>query len=84
MSERILVAVAWPYANGSIHLGHLAGANLPADIFAKYHRLKGNNVLMVSGSDQHGTPITLRAEQEGVNPKAIVERYHQEQKRLYS
>ena len=78
MSERILVAVAWPYANGSIHLGHLAGANLPADIFAKYHRLKGNNVLMVSGSDQHGTPITLRAEQEGVKPKAIVDKYHQE------
>jgi len=78
MSERIVVAVAWPYANGSIHLGHLAGANLPADIFAKYHRLKGNHVLMVSGSDQHGTPITLRAEQEGVNPEVIVDRYHQE------
>ncbi len=78
MSERILVAVAWPYANGSLHLGHLAGANLPADIFAKYHRLKGNDVVMVSGSDQHGTPITLRAEQEGVKPQEIVDRYHKE------
>ena len=78
MPERILVAVAWPYANGSLHLGHLAGANLPADIFAKYHRLKGNDVLMVSGSDQHGTPITLRAEQEGVGPQVIVDRFHQE------
>ena len=65
MPENILVAVAWPYANGSLHLGHIAGAYLPADIFARYHRLKGNRVLMVSGSDQHGTPITLRAEQEG-------------------
>ncbi len=65
MSEKIFVGVAWPYANGSLHLGHIAGAYLPADIFARYHRLKGNEVLMVSGSDQHGTPITLKAEQEG-------------------
>jgi methionyl-tRNA synthetase len=78
MSERIFIGVAWPYANGYLHLGHLAGANLPADIFAKYHRLKGNEVLMVSGSDQHGTPITIRAEQEGKTPKEIAERYHRE------
>jgi methionyl-tRNA synthetase len=77
MSERIFIGVAWPYANGYLHLGHLAGANLPADIFAKYHRLKGNEVLMVSGSDQHGTPITIRAEQEGKNPKEIADKYHQ-------
>ena len=76
MSERILVAVAWPYANGPLHLGHLAGAYLPADIFARYHRAKGNEVLMVSGSDQHGTPITLRAEQEGIAPQEVVNRYH--------
>lgn len=76
MSERILVAVAWPYANGPLHLGHLAGAYLPADIFARYHRAKGNEVLMVSGSDQHGTPITLRAEQEGTTPQEVVNRYH--------
>lgn len=78
MSEHILVAVAWPYANGSIHLGHIAGAYLPADIFARYHRLKGNKVLMVSGSDQHGAPITLRAEQEKKTPQEITSKYHHE------
>ncbi len=76
MPENILVAVAWPYANGPLHLGHLAGCYLPADIFARYHRLKGDNVLMVSGSDQHGTPITLRADREGTSPEVISERYH--------
>ncbi|MCK5123946.1 MAG: class I tRNA ligase family protein, partial [Dehalococcoidia bacterium] len=54
MNEHIFIGVAWPYANGPLHLGHIAGAYLPADIFARYHRLKGNKVLMVSGSDQHG------------------------------
>lgn len=78
MSEKILVAVAWPYANGSLHLGQIAGAYLPADIFARYHRLKGNKVLMVSGSDQHGTPITIKAEQEGKTPGEIADRYHRE------
>ncbi len=76
MSERILIGVGWPYANGFLHVGHLAGANLPADIFARYHRLKGNEVLMVSGSDQHGTPITIKAEQEGKTPAEIADRYH--------
>ncbi len=74
----ILVAVAWPYASGSRHLGHLAGAYLPADIFARYQRLKGNRVLMVSGSDVHGTPITVRAEAEGVTPSEIADKYHAE------
>ena len=78
MNRHILVAVAWPYASGSLHLGHLAGAYLPADIFARYHRLAGNRVLMVSGSDGHGTPITVRADQEGVSPREIVDRYHPE------
>jgi methionyl-tRNA synthetase len=78
MTEKILVAVAWPYANGSLHLGQIAGAYLPADIFARYHRLKGNEVLMVSGSDQHGTPITIKAEQEGKKPAEIAGRYHRE------
>jgi methionyl-tRNA synthetase len=78
MAETIFVGVAWPYANGPLHLGHIAGAYLPADIFARYHRLKGNKVLMVSGSDQHGTPITLRAEQEKKSPQEIVDRYHRE------
>jgi len=78
VSERVLVAVAWPYANGPLHLGHIAGAYLPADIFARYHRLKGNEVLMVSGSDQHGTPITISAEQEGKKPGEIAAQYHQQ------
>ena len=78
MSENIFIGVAWPYANGSLHLGHVAGAYLPADIFARYHRVKGNNVLMVSGSDQHGTPITLRAEQENKSPAEIAGHYHDE------
>ncbi|MBI4337775.1 MAG: methionine--tRNA ligase [Chloroflexi bacterium] len=76
MPERIFIGVAWPYANGPLHLGHIAGCYLPADIFARYHRLKGNEVLMVSGSDQHGTPITIRAEQEGTTPQEVVSRYH--------
>lgn len=78
MSRRILVAVAWPYASGSLHLGHLGGAYLPADIFARYQRLAGNDVLMVSGSDGHGTPITVRADDEGISPREVVERYHPE------
>ncbi len=78
MSEPILVAVAWPYASGSRHLGHLAGAYLPADVFARYQRLVGRDVLMVSGSDVHGTPITVRADDEGVTPQDIVDRYHGE------
>ena len=72
----ILVAVAWPYANGPLHLGHIAGAYLPSDIFARYHRRKGDDVLMVSGSDAHGTPITVRADSEGVEPADIVNRFH--------
>ena len=78
MSEQIFIGVAWPYANGPLHLGHIAGAYLPADIFARYHRLKGNRVLMVSGSDQHGAPITIRAEQEGITPQEVAARYHQQ------
>ena len=74
--RKVLVAVAWPYASGSRHLGHLAGAYLPADIFARFQRSIGNDVLMVSGSDVHGTAITTRADAEGVEPQAIVDRYH--------
>ena len=76
MPERIFIGVAWPYANGPLHMGHIAGCYLAADIFARYHRMKGNHVLMVSGSDAHGTPITIRADQEGVGPEAVLERYH--------
>ncbi|MDE0607992.1 MAG: methionine--tRNA ligase [Acidimicrobiaceae bacterium] len=78
MSVPVLVAVAWPYASGSRHLGHLAGAYLPADVFARQQRIVGNEVLMVSGSDVHGTPITVRADAEGVTPDVIVDRYHTE------
>jgi methionyl-tRNA synthetase len=78
MSEKIFIGVGWPYANGSLHLGGIAGAYLPADIFARYHRIKGNEVLMVSGSDQHGTPITIKAEQEGKTPAEIAEYYQRE------
>ena len=76
MPERIFIGVAWPYANGPLHMGHIAGCYLAADIFARYHRMKGNEVLMVSGSDAHGTPITIRADQEGVEPDEILDRYH--------
>jgi len=78
LSDKIHIGVAWPYANGPLHLGHIAGAYLPADIFARYHRAKGNEVLMVSGSDQHGTPITIRAEQEGTSPQEVAARFHKE------
>jgi methionyl-tRNA synthetase len=73
---KILVCVAWPYSNSALHLGHVAGSLLPPDIFAKYHILKGDEVLMVSGSDQHGTPVTVTAEKEGTTAEAVAERYH--------
>jgi methionyl-tRNA synthetase len=78
MKEKIFIGVAWPYANGSLHLGHIAGCYLPADIFARYHRMIGDDILMVSGSDEHGTPITITAEKEKTTPQAIVDRYHKE------
>lgn len=76
MPDLIQISVAWPYANGDLHVGHLAGAYLPADIFARYHRLKGNRVLMVSGSDSHGTPITVEADKRGQTPRQVFEHYH--------
>lgn len=74
--EHVLVCVAWPYANGPLHLGHVAGCYLPPDICARFERARGNRVLMVSGSDEHGTPITVSAEQEGRDPQDIVDQYH--------
>ena len=76
MPEHILVAVAWPYANGPRHIGHVAGFGVPSDIFARFHRLRGNHVLMVSGTDEHGTPITLAADKEGVSARDIADRYN--------
>ncbi len=72
----ILVAVAWPYANSQIHVGNLAGSYLPADIFARYQRLSGNRVAMVSGSDSHGTPVAVRADAEGSTPYQVYQKYH--------
>lgn len=74
--RNIYIGVAWPYVNDVFHIGNLAGAYLPPDIFSRFHKLKGNKVLMVSGSDFHGTPITLRAEKEGKKPEEIAQRYH--------
>jgi len=76
MPEPVLVAVAWPYANAEIHVGNLTGSYLPADIFARYQRLRGRQVLMVSGSDSHGTPITVRADAEKTTARQVYERYH--------
>jgi len=76
MPEHILVAIAWPYANSKIHVGNVTGSHLPGDICARYHRLAGNRVLMVSGSDTHGTPVTVVAEREGKSPREVFERYH--------
>ncbi len=73
---RILVCVAWPYANGPLHVGHVSGSILPADIFARFNRMVGNEVIMVSGTDMHGAPITVIAEKEGVSPEVIANRYH--------
>ncbi len=75
--EHVLVCVAWPYANGPLHLGHVAGCYLPPDITTRFERSRGNRVLMVSGSDEHGTPITVTAEIEGVSPQEIVDKFHE-------
>jgi methionyl-tRNA synthetase len=74
--RHILVAVAWPYANSDIHQGNVTGSYLPADIYARFHRLVGNHVLMVSGSDSHGTPVTVKAEAEGKTPREVFDFYH--------
>lgn len=78
MNEYILVCVAWPYAKSSTHVGQIVGAYLPADTFARYHRMAGNHVLMVSGSDEHGTPILVDAERQGITPREFVTRYHRQ------
>ena len=74
--KRTLITTALPYANGPVHIGHLAGVYVPADIYARYLRLKGEEVFMVGGSDEHGVPITIKAKKEGVTPQDIVDRYH--------
>ena len=74
--KRTLVTTALPYANGPVHIGHLAGVYVPADIYVRYLRLKGEEVLFIGGSDEHGVPITIKAKKEGVTPQDIVDRYH--------
>ena len=76
MTETVLIAIAWPYANSDIHMGNITGSHLPGDICARYHRLKGRKVLMVSGTDSHGTAITIRADERGVSPMDIYQHYH--------
>jgi len=76
MTNQISCYPAWPYVNGPLHLGHVTGTFVPNDIFARYHRLRGDKVLSVTGSDTHGTPVTVTAEEEGTTPRAVAEKYH--------
>src|SRR5881409_1994647 len=76
MSRHILTAVAWPYANGPRHIGHVAGFGVPSDVFSRYQRMAGNDVLMVSGTDEHGTPIQVQADAEGVSARELADRYN--------
>ena len=76
MSRHVLTAVAWPYANGPRHIGHVAGFGVPSDVFSRYQRMAGNQVLMVSGTDEHGTPIQVQADREGVTARELADRYN--------
>ena len=82
--KRYLVTSALPYANGPIHIGHLAGVYVPADIYVRYLRLRGREVCFVGGSDEHGVPITIKARQLGVSPQDIVDTYHHQIKESFS
>ena len=82
--NRTLITAALPYANGAVHIGHLAGVYVPADIYARYLRLKGQNVLYVCGSDEHGVPVTIRARKEGITTQQVVDRYHELIKRSFA
>ena len=83
VKEKVLVTSALPYANGPIHLGHLSGAYLPADIYVRYKRLNGDDVLYICGSDEHGVPITITADKERVSPQVIIDRYHEANKKAF-
>lgn len=78
MTKSVLVSVAWPYANGPRHIGHVAGFGVPSDVFARYQRMCGNKVLMVSGTDEHGTPLLVQADKEGVSVKELADRYNRQ------
>ena len=75
--KRITITAALPYTNGPVHIGHLAGVYVPADIYARYQRMVGKDVLFVCGSDEHGVPITLKAKKEGITPQQVVDKYHE-------
>src|SRR6201992_2883760 len=74
--SHVLAAVAWPYANGPRHIGHVSGFGVPSDVFSRYMRMAGHDVLMVSGTDEHGTPILVQAEKEGSTPRELADRYN--------
>src|ERR671917_2509066 len=76
MSSRVLTAVAWPYANGPRHIGHVSGFGVPSDVFSRYRRMAGDRVLMVSGTDEHGTPIQVQADAEGLTPRQLADKYN--------
>ena len=76
MTSRVLTAVAWPYANGPRHIGHVSGFGVPSDIFARFMRMSGHDVLMVSGTDEHGTPILVQAELEGLRNRELADKYN--------
>ena len=76
MSSRVLTAVAWPYANGPRHIGHVSGFGVPSDVFSRYMRMSGHDVLMVSGTDEHGTPISVQAEREGMTTRQLADKYN--------
>ena len=76
MAKRFTVTTALPYANGPLHLGHVAGVYIPADIYVKYLKAKGEDVVFIGGTDEHGVPISIKAKNEGVTPKEVVDRYH--------
>jgi methionyl-tRNA synthetase len=76
MNAPVLTAVAWPYANGPRHIGHVSGFGVPSDIFSRYQRMAGNRVLMISGTDENGTPIQVQADAEGVTPRELADKYN--------
>ena len=84
MKKTYTITAALPYTNGPIHIGHLAGVYIPADIFSRFMKLVGHDAIFICGSDEHGVPITIKAKQEGVTPKEIVDRYHINIKKLFT
>ena len=74
--KRFTITAALPYTNGPVHIGHLAGVYVPADIYSRFQRMQGNDVAFVCGSDEHGVPITIKAKKEGITPQQVVDKYH--------